>query len=346
MTSMLLTDRYGIVAAPCAAAPPVCSSEAEVDVCIRYDVKDGERLGPLEIDARRREADAHRMSVSVVLRAVAQRDFLLRRVLAGGLLDHLAHRCAVAGHERGDLLEASPIPLLKLDHARALVIAAARLDRREEARCTNLLDARLREIQMLETPAELLRRHHLPLAELRLGDAKCFDKDHAVDHATGVHHVAQPRLVLEITLAGAIDLGLDVLHDREVRTARGKRRADVALRGVASRHNVLFRTRPPHAEKPVFRISHLSGRLESYRTHHAISPHDYIIGLGLTDLQPLRFLCLSRRCDRNLQRFEAELGGHRVEHRDRLLAVRRLMVEERDLLALELLRPAFLLAQI
>src|SRR5215813_3535991 len=190
MTSMLLTDRYGVVAAPCAAAPAACSSEAEVDVCIQSDVKNDDRLVPLEIDARRREANAHRMSGSVFLRAVAQRNLLLGRILAGGLLDHLAHRRTVAGHERGDLLEASPIPLLELDHARALVIAATRLDRREEASCTKLLDARLREIQMLKTPAELLRRHDLPLAELRLRDAKCFDKDDAVDHATGVHHVA------------------------------------------------------------------------------------------------------------------------------------------------------------
>src|SRR5215475_1954215 len=111
MTSMLLTDRYGTVAAPRAAAPTGCSSKPEVDVCIQYDVKDDDRLVRLEIDARRREADAHWMSVSVFLRAVAQRDLFLRRILAGGLLDHLAHCRAVAGHERGDLLEASPIPL-------------------------------------------------------------------------------------------------------------------------------------------------------------------------------------------------------------------------------------------
>src|SRR5689334_13272200 len=87
------------------------------------------------------------------LAAVARRDLLLGRVLLGTLLDHLVHERAVARHERRQRLELLAVPLLELDHARAFVVHAARLDRREQARCAELLQARLRQVEMLEAPA-------------------------------------------------------------------------------------------------------------------------------------------------------------------------------------------------
>src|SRR5215467_10942014 len=129
----------------------------------------------------RRQSKASRER-SVFLAAVAQRDLLLGRVLRRLLFRHLPGHRAVAGHESRDLLEAGAVPLLELDHPRALVIGAACLDRWEEARRTQLLDARLRQIQMLEAPAHLLGRHHLALAELRLGDADRLDDQDPVDN--------------------------------------------------------------------------------------------------------------------------------------------------------------------
>src|SRR5262249_13699285 len=132
------------------------------------------------------------------LPAIARRDLLFARVLAGGLLDHLAHHVAVAGHEAGDLLEAGAVPHLELDHARAFVVGATRLDRGEEPAGAELLDPRLGEVQVLETPAQLLGRHHLALAELVLRDAQRFDDDDPVHDTARVHHVAEARLVLEV----------------------------------------------------------------------------------------------------------------------------------------------------
>src|SRR5690242_21961812 len=102
------------------------------------------------------------------LAAIARRDLLLGRVLHRALLDHLAHERAVAGHERRELMEARAVPLLELDHARALVVAAARLDRREQAGRAELLQPRVGEVQVLESPAHLLGGHHLALAVLVL----------------------------------------------------------------------------------------------------------------------------------------------------------------------------------
>src|SRR5512141_2960657 len=67
------------------------------------------------------------------LRAIARCDLLLGRVLRRAVLDHLAHHRAIAGHERRHRLELLAIPLLELHHAGALVVEAARLDRREQA---------------------------------------------------------------------------------------------------------------------------------------------------------------------------------------------------------------------
>src|SRR5690348_18457811 len=83
------------------------------------------------------------------LRAVARRDLLFSRVLRCALLDHLAHHRTVAGHERRHRLEFLAVPLLELHHARAFVIEAARLDRWKQSGCAKLLQARLREVEML-----------------------------------------------------------------------------------------------------------------------------------------------------------------------------------------------------
>src|SRR5215470_16356201 len=74
---------------------------------------------------RERAATIARAPGLAFLRAIARRDLLLGRVLAGRLLDHLAHHREVAGHEWRHLLEARAVPHLELDHARAFVIHAA-----------------------------------------------------------------------------------------------------------------------------------------------------------------------------------------------------------------------------
>src|SRR5690242_20785617 len=84
------------------------------------------------------------------LRAIARRDLLLRGVLGGAILDHLAHQRAITGHVIGELREFRAVPLLELHHARPFVVEAARFYRREQSECAELLQARLVEVDVLE----------------------------------------------------------------------------------------------------------------------------------------------------------------------------------------------------
>src|SRR6476660_7197295 len=189
------------------------------------------------------------------LRAIAGRDLLFRRVLCRALLDHLAYHRAIAGHERRDLLEAGAIPPLELHHSRAFVVETAGLDRWKESRRAQFLDAGLGEVQVLEPPAELIGRHDLALAELRLGRADRLDDDHAVDDAAGVHDVAEARRVFEIAFAAAVNLGLDLLHHREIGARRGECGADIAFRSLARGYDIFLRPGPPDAKQLVPRVT-------------------------------------------------------------------------------------------
>src|SRR5689334_14004319 len=116
MTSMLLTES---------------SAAVDARVCACADMLVIQALSPV----RRGEETVR----SPFLAAVAQRDLLLRRVLVRAVLDHLAHQRAIARHERREVVELLAVPLLELDHARAFVIEAARLHRREETGRAELL---------------------------------------------------------------------------------------------------------------------------------------------------------------------------------------------------------------
>src|SRR6186997_1828610 len=132
MTSMLLTLRQGFPATP-ATGSGACRLGRAVDI-------DGSGRTSCS-GGRCRERRGRTLGRSVFLAAIARRDLLLRRVFGCLFYGHLAGQRPVAGHERGHLLEAVAIPLLELDHPRALVVGAARLDRREETRGAELLDS-------------------------------------------------------------------------------------------------------------------------------------------------------------------------------------------------------------
>ena len=76
--------------------------------------------------------------------------------------------------------------------------------------------------------------------------------------------------------------------------------------------------------------------------HHAGRPQQHVVGALLADLQPGGFLLDARCRHGQLEQLKAFLGGALFQQRNRLLAVGRVVVNQRDLLALE---AAFFLLQ-
>src|SRR6185503_17029070 len=139
MTSMLLTARY--------AALTVFGT-ADIN-------KKGEARAPPRI----------LRCALLFLRAVARRDLVFLRVLRGGRFDHRADDRLVGRNPVRYRLPLLAVPLLELDRRATLVVHARNLERRHQADRTQLLQALLVDVQVLERPAHLLAGNRLALAE-------------------------------------------------------------------------------------------------------------------------------------------------------------------------------------
>jgi hypothetical protein len=224
------------------------------------------------------------------------------------------------------------------------MVGARHLDRPDHALEAELLDALGGEIEMLDAPAHLLAGHRL-VAELGHGGADRFGAQHRVDQAAVVEHRAD-LVGLGERLARGDDELLEVGIDRRLAGRMLQHQRLVARTLFAGRNDVGLGARPPHAQHLVAREVDVAGLGDGGRVHDAPAPQQDVVGLLLADLQPLRFLLGARRRHRNRQELEAVLLGHDVERRDRLLAVGRIVIEQRDLLALELVEAAHLLGDV
>src|SRR5215831_8870908 len=113
------------------------------------------------------------------LAAIPRGDALLLRVLRRGLLDHRAHDGLVGLGPVGDDVPFLPVPLHELHRAPALVVHAGDLERLHESGRAELLEAAVVDVEVLETPADLVPRHGLALAEMALGGADRLRGDDA-----------------------------------------------------------------------------------------------------------------------------------------------------------------------
>src|SRR6266542_7153562 len=163
------------------------------------------------------------------LGAIARRDAFLLGVGGRGFFDHRAHDRLIRFDPVGDDVPLLAVPLLELDRAASLVIHAGDLDRLQESDGAELLQALLIDVQVLQTPAHLLAGQRF-LAELRLGGADRLRVQDAVNDAPVVIDRAETREVLQVRLVPArVEILLDVLENREIRSRRMKGRRDVAL---------------------------------------------------------------------------------------------------------------------
>ena len=120
----------------------------------------------------------------------------------------------------------------------------------------------------------------------------------------------------------------------------------VALGAITHRAHVRLGARPPHAIHPVTRETGGHRLLERRGVHHAPTPEQHVVGPVLTDLQPGRLLLDARMRDRQqLQVVTVHLRAL-LQQGDRLLAEWRVVVDKRNLLALQTIRTAFLLREV
>src|SRR5215471_19524578 len=132
--------------------------------------------------------------------AVAQGDVLLLRVLRRGLLDHRPHDRLVGGDPVADRVPFAAVPLQELHRAAALVVEARDPERLHQSGRTELLQALVVDVQVLERPAHLLAGDRLALAEFRLRVADRLRGDDAGHDAARVVDRADARLVVQVTV--------------------------------------------------------------------------------------------------------------------------------------------------
>src|SRR5437879_13650617 len=126
---------------------------------------------------------------SAFFRAVARLNLLLRGILRGNIVDERFGYGLVGRVPVGDDFPALAVPLLYAPVPRALVVGAGNLDRLQHTLEAEFLDTCIREVEVLQTHADLLARSRL-LAELFLRLAARLDPQHGAHHAVALQDLA------------------------------------------------------------------------------------------------------------------------------------------------------------
>ncbi len=130
-------------------------------------------------------------------------------------------------------------------------------------------------------------------------------------------------------------MGLDVVEHGEVAAHTVERQRLVAIGRSTRRQHVVFGTGPPDADEILHREADVHRFLDRHLVHHAPAPHDHVVGLFAADLQPLGFLFLAGVIHRHFGELEAMLFRQFLQGADRLFAVRGVVVDQSDFLALQ-----------
>src|SRR5437879_4401947 len=183
---------------------------------------------------------------SSLFRAVARLDVLLRGILRGNFVDERFGLGLVGRVPVRDDFPALAVPLLYAPVPRALMVGAGNPDRLQHALEAEILDTCIREVEVLQTPADLLARQRL-LAELFLRLADRLDPEHGVHHAAVVEDLAD-LAGLRRPLVPCIDVLLDVGMHGELACAMLKPSRLVACGLIACGSYIGLRARPPNTD--------------------------------------------------------------------------------------------------
>ena len=138
----------------------------------------------------------------------------------------------------------------------------------------------------------------------------------------------------------------DVLDHLGALAGGVQRQCVVTLGAFTDVLDVGLGTGPPDAVQLVTREAGGLGFLQRRRVHHAPAPQQHIVRMALAHLQPGGFLFDARRGHRQQLQLEAVHARALLQQRNWLLAKRAVVVDQRNLLALELVQAAFDLAQV
>src|SRR5690606_11796301 len=154
-------------------------------------------------------------SRSALFGAVTRFDLLLGGVAFAVFLHERVDKLAIGLIPVGDNLELGTIPLDDAGPVVTHVVLAGGTHRAQNLGKAEFLQTFLSQVEVLETPAHLVRRHVLALAELFLGRADGLHLQHGDDHparmGNGTHRGAIG--------AGALTLVIDVLPQVFMHTA-------------------------------------------------------------------------------------------------------------------------------
>ncbi len=230
-----------------------------------------------------------------------------------------------------------PLRAVPLHDARpvgAHVVLAGGLHRAHDLAEAQGLEPVGREVEVLEAPAHLLGREHLALAVLVLRGADRLHLQHGDHHPARVRQRAHARGGTR-ALALVIDELLQVVVHLVLRGAVVDGDGVVALGTRADVLHVVVGAGPPDAVDLLARVAAGLRLADAGGRHHAGRPEQHVVGLLLADLQPGGFLLHAGRRDGEGAEREAVGLGALLQQRDGLLAVGAVVVDQRDLLALE-----------
>src|SRR5690554_165485 len=295
---------------------------------------------------RRPASGGRRIQGATQALALAHFQLLLAGVLGAQLFHQRIDVLLVGLIPVGNDVELLAIPLDDASPVVAHVIAATGLDRPHQLGEAQLFQTRISDVQVLEAPPNLLGRHVLAFAVLFLRGADGLYLQHGDHHSARVRNGADILAVGVGALPLVVHMLLQVFVHPAVVGAVVDGDAVIALGHFAQILDVVFRACPPDAVHLVAWIAYRLSLAYGRRRHDAGAPQQDEIRTFLADLQPGGFLLHSWRRYRIQLQFEAVGLGPRFKQGDRFLAVGRVVIDQGDLLAFQLVFPAYLLGNV
>ncbi len=191
------------------------------------------------------------------------------------------------------------------------------------------------QIQVLEAPTHLLGGHVLTFTELLLCGANRFNLHHGNHHAAGVSQRADVLVTVFSAFAFGVHLAHSVMH-RTVPSTVVNGDALVALGGLAQIDHIALGSCPPDAVDLVAWVTHSLSFTDGGRRHDPGAPQQDEVRTVLAHLQPGGFLFHARGGHRVQIQLEALFLGACLQQGDRLLAVRRVVINQSNALVLQL----------